>query len=116
MTLLSAPPRSGRFWLVSLAIPASYLFIGGVALAVLARQLGNFVTLDEVDFWLHRAEQFLAAIEAGDFAATALSTHPGVTTMWLGSLGILLRHGLTATGWLIDQPFPTMLALMRLPV
>jgi 4-amino-4-deoxy-L-arabinose transferase-like glycosyltransferase len=90
--------------------------IGVVALILRAQRLGSFVTLDEIDFWLHRSEQFLAAIQSGDFAATALSTHPGVTTMWLGSMGILLRGGLAAAGWLTVQPFPTTLALMRLPV
>ncbi|HET9224158.1 MAG TPA: glycosyltransferase family 39 protein, partial [Roseiflexaceae bacterium] len=116
MTSPSAVPRGRRFRITSLTIPASYVFIGAVALALVGRHLGSFVTLDEIDFWLRRSEQFLAALETGDFAATALSTHPGVTTMWLGSLGVLLRHGLAATGWLVDQPFPTMLALMRLPV
>jgi 4-amino-4-deoxy-L-arabinose transferase-like glycosyltransferase len=83
---------------------------------LLTQQLGSFVTLDEIDFWLRRSEQFLRAIQIGDYAATALSTHPGVTTMWLGSLGILLRDSLVVAGWLADQSFPTTLALMRLPV
>jgi 4-amino-4-deoxy-L-arabinose transferase-like glycosyltransferase len=116
MTSLSAAPRGRRSRIASLTIPASYLFIGAVALALLTQHLGSFVTLDEIDFWLRRSEQFLAAIQTSDFAATALSTHPGVTTMWLGSLGILLRRGLAATGWPVDQSFPTTLALMRLPV
>ncbi len=116
MTSLSVAPRGRRSRLTSLTIPASYLFIGAVALALLTQQLGSFVTLDEIDFWLRRSEQFLAAIRTGDYASTALSTHPGVTTMWLGSIGILLRDRLAATGWLVDQSFPTTLALMRLPV
>src|SRR5262245_16218466 len=112
MTLLSATPHGRRSRLTSLAILASYLFIGTVALILLTRQLGSFVTLDEIDFWLRRSQQFLTALQTGDYAATALSTHPGVTTMWLGGAGIILRDGLAAGGWPIDRSFPTTLALM----
>ena len=33
-------------------------------------------------------------IRTGDFAATAITAHPGVTTMWLGAAGIVLRRAL----------------------
>jgi hypothetical protein len=86
-------------------------------LAILPRILflGSFVTSDEANFWLQRSATFLQAIRTGDYAATAISTHPGVTTMWLGSAGILLREALL--GWhLVEPGFSTRLALMQLPV
>ncbi|MFL5801511.1 MAG: glycosyltransferase family 39 protein [Roseiflexaceae bacterium] len=94
----------------------SYLLIGLVALVPRIWDLGGFVTLDEINFWLRRSEEFLKAIQSGDYAATALAPHPGVTTMWLGSAGIVLRRALLATGLLADESFPTRLALLRLPV
>jgi hypothetical protein len=77
--------------------------------------LGGFVTLDESNFWFDRSERFLEAIQSGNFADTAIRPHPGVTTMWLGSSGILLRRTLLEWGVLDAMPYQTMLALMRLP-
>jgi 4-amino-4-deoxy-L-arabinose transferase-like glycosyltransferase len=94
----------------------SYLMIGLVALKFRTQDLGGFVTLDEINFWIHRSETFLKALQSGDYAATAISTHPGVTTMWLGSAGILLRRALFTWGFLNDHSFSMMLALIRLPV
>ncbi len=93
----------------------SYVLVGVVALLLLSLNLDVFVVGDEVDFWLPRSERFLNAIQSGDYADTAISTHPGVTTMWLGSAGILLRRTLLAWGVFHEMPFPLMLALMRLP-
>ncbi|HWQ14853.1 MAG TPA: glycosyltransferase family 39 protein [Roseiflexaceae bacterium] len=84
------------------------------ALLPRALDLGGFLTLDEANFWLARSEAFLAALRRGDWAATAISTHPGVTTMWLGAAGLLLREALVDPG-LLPGDFPTALALMRLP-
>jgi 4-amino-4-deoxy-L-arabinose transferase-like glycosyltransferase len=78
--------------------------------------LGSFVTVDEIAFWIPRSDAFLRAIQAGDFPATAISTHPGVTTMWLGSAGVVLRRALLAAGLLHDDSFATVLAFYRLPV
>jgi len=39
------------------------------------------------DMWHHRSVAFAKAILEGDWSATLLAPHPGVTTMWLGSLG-----------------------------
>jgi 4-amino-4-deoxy-L-arabinose transferase-like glycosyltransferase len=97
-------------------ISISYLLIALIALAPRVLSLGSFVTFDEIAFWLPRSDAFLRAIQAGDFPATAISTHPGVTTMWLGSIGILLRRALQAWGLLQNDAFPTVLALFRLPV
>jgi 4-amino-4-deoxy-L-arabinose transferase-like glycosyltransferase len=90
---------------------------GSIALAAAVPRLpdlGGFLTVDEANFWLMRSARFLAALERGDFAATALSTHPGVTTMWAGALGIRLGEWL-ATAGLVGLDYPTFLALARLP-
>lgn len=93
----------------------SYLMIGLAALLPRVLNLGLFLSGDEGNFWLRRSETFLHALQAGDYAATAISTHPGVTTMWLGSAGIVLRRALFESGLLRDETFSTVLALMRLP-
>ncbi len=94
------------------------VWIGLSLLALLPRvlHLGIFVTDDEINFWLQRSETFLNALLTGDPGATAISTHPGVMTMWLGSIGILLRRGLVAAGFTESVGFPLLLGLMQLPV
>lgn len=90
----------------------------GVALAALiprVADLGGFVTVDEANFWITRSHTFLNALRTGDFAATAISTHPGVTTMWLGAAGILLQRFLVDAGLLPSVTFATALTLLRLP-
>jgi hypothetical protein len=94
----------------------SYLVLGIVALSVRLGKLGSYVTLDEVNFWIYRSETFLSAMRQGNYSETALSTHPGVTTMWLGSFGIMLRNYLTDLGWVHNTDFATRLAFMRFPV
>jgi hypothetical protein len=87
-----------------------------LALAPRALALGRFVTVDEAYHWFDRARQFLGAIRAGDWAATNLIGHPGVTTMWLGALGVAAHQALAAWG-LAAWPDPEMLRFMfRLPV
>jgi 4-amino-4-deoxy-L-arabinose transferase-like glycosyltransferase len=53
-------------------------------------QLDDFYTTDEAYFWQGRVARFAAAVSMGDWAATNQTGHPGVTTMWLGSLGRML--------------------------
>jgi 4-amino-4-deoxy-L-arabinose transferase-like glycosyltransferase len=53
---------------------------------------------------------------AGNFAATAISTHPGVTTMWLGGAGLLLRDALSDSGLVAQTSFASALAIVRLPL
>jgi 4-amino-4-deoxy-L-arabinose transferase-like glycosyltransferase len=77
--------------------------------------LGQFITNDEANFWMRRSAQFLAALGAGDFAGTAISTHPGVTTTWLGGAGLLL-HDALRTANLVDSSFATQLGMLQLPV
>lgn len=42
--------------------------------------------------WLNRSNTFTQAFSEGDFEACLQSYHPGVTTMWLGGLGIWTRY------------------------
>jgi hypothetical protein len=97
------------------ALPA-YLLIGIPALLLRVLDLGRFLNSDEINFWIDRSHTFLRAIQSGDFAATAISTHPGVTTMWAGSAGVLLRRMLFEQGILTEETFPILLTLMRVPV
>jgi 4-amino-4-deoxy-L-arabinose transferase-like glycosyltransferase len=93
----------------------SYLAIGLAALLPRVLDLGQFLTGDEANFWLRRSDIFLGAIRSGNWAATAISTHPGITTMWLGSAGLLLQDALLGSGIVRDGSFATFLALTRLP-
>ncbi len=97
-------------------ILGSYILIGIISLALRTADLGSFANEDEVRYWLSRSQTFLNALQTGDFGATAITTHPGVTTMWLGSVGILLRRALRAWHIVQEIDFPLRLALMRLPV
>jgi 4-amino-4-deoxy-L-arabinose transferase-like glycosyltransferase len=76
--------------------------------------LGQFVTIDEVNSWMVRSAYFLRGISTGDLSATAQSAHPGVTTMWLGALGLLLHAALAARSLIDPADFTTRLALMQL--
>jgi hypothetical protein len=97
-------------------ISISYVLLALIALMPRVLNLGSFVTVDEIAFWIRRSDTFLRAIQSGDFPATAIASHPGVTTMWLGSAGAVLRRALLAAGLLHDDSFATVLAFYRLPV
>jgi 4-amino-4-deoxy-L-arabinose transferase-like glycosyltransferase len=75
-----------------------------------------FVTVDEAYHWLERALRFRQALLAGDYAATNLVGHPGVTTMWLGALGLHLRSWLIGAGMVDGDSLFIYRALARLPV
>jgi 4-amino-4-deoxy-L-arabinose transferase-like glycosyltransferase len=94
----------------------SYVILGLVALLPRVWGLGNFALEDETRHWIERSTTFLAALQRGDFAATALSNHPGVTTMWLGSMGNLLHRLLLTWGLIKTDAFPTTFALMQFPI
>ncbi len=53
--------------------------------------LKQYATPDEPS-WVWRSINFSRALAEGDWADTAQMGHPGVTTMWLGSLGILVKR------------------------
>ncbi len=100
--------------------PLDLPFVLVVLLALLPRVTGldDFLTFDEAYHWIGRTERFAAGVAAGDWAATYQTGHPGVSLMWLGSIGILLERVLQTQDWLAPAS-PTLLehlALMRLPV
>lgn len=66
-------------------------FLFAVALLPRLLALDAFLTPDEYR-WLGRSRGFLGGLLSGDWAATLQTGHPGVTTMWTGSLGILYRY------------------------
>ena len=69
------------------------LIILALALFARAGALKNYVTPDE-PAWVLRSLNFSQALARGDWAATAQMGHPGVTTMWLGSLGIAVKRAI----------------------
>ena len=69
-----------------------------------------FVTRDE-PLWVYRSLRFLTAISTGQLASTFQSEHPGVTTMWLGSLGLMAYR---AAGLGSDDDWTWLAALPKL--
>jgi hypothetical protein len=104
--------RTHSFWWTL----TTYVFIFVAALLPRAIELGRFVTFDEASFWIQRSQTFLQAIQQGNYAATAISPHPGVTTMWLGSAGILLHDFLSGSAILSTDTFAARLGMMQLAV
>lgn len=87
-----------------------------LAFASRALALGDFVTIDEASKWFERSEGFLQALREGDFADTNQTGHPGVTTMWLGSAGVLAHQWLVDMGRVAPDDLTTYRVLLRLPV
>ncbi len=63
------------------------LIIGAIAIVPRCLGLADFFTLDEPYHWIARVRLFAEALRAHDWAATDITGHPGVTTMWLGTIG-----------------------------
>jgi 4-amino-4-deoxy-L-arabinose transferase-like glycosyltransferase len=74
---------------ISNLLLSAFLFSIGFLPRVLA--LNAFLTPDEFR-WVSRSRDFLGGVLSGNWAATLQTGHPGVTTMWTGSLGILYRY------------------------
>ncbi len=55
-------------------------------------RLDYFLMVDE-NLWYQRSANFLQALTSGRLAETVQTGHPGVTTMWSGTLGLLLAYG-----------------------
>ncbi len=69
----------------------SALIIFVLAFITRAGAIKQYVTPDE-PIWVLRSLNFATALSRGDWAGTAQIGHPGVTTMWLGSIGITLKR------------------------
>jgi hypothetical protein len=116
--LISARQHETSPPLAALRLPDHLIVVSLFLLALLPRLLapGDFWTADEAKHWSVRVDTFLPAIQEGDYAATNLVGHPGVTTMWLGSLGVLLYDGLAGLGVVgPDDPALTRMFL-RVPI
>lgn len=88
------------------------LSLGLFLIALLPRVfgLGVFVTADEAK-WIYRSAQFLGALLRWDLSGTMVNLTPGVTTTWLGSLGLATYYmlhrsevGLPFVAWLASLP------------
>ena len=95
--------------------PALIALLLGVA-ALLPRILGlaDFITTDEAYHWIARTERFADAIADRRWADTLQTGHPGVTVMWLGSLGLALERTI-GPGWDGAPALAAHLAWLRLP-
>jgi 4-amino-4-deoxy-L-arabinose transferase-like glycosyltransferase len=94
------------------------LAVSLVALVPRAFGLHLGLTTDEAYHWIgYRSAEFLSAVGGGRFAETMITGHPGVTTMWLGSAGLLAERALQQVGLLQSPPTTAAhLILMRLPM
>ncbi len=103
--LTSQPVRFNRL-AANLALSAAIFLL---ALLPRAYDLGRFVTADEAK-WVYRSAQFAGALLRGDFAATSVNLTPGVTTTWVGSVGLGWHYwrnpvaGLSLADWLAGLP------------
>lgn len=90
-----------------------------VAFALRAADLHRILTVDEAYHWFARAAAFQTALMQGDLAGTNIIGHPGVTTMWLGAIGLWVQQGLAGLGILpapdLAVPVPTWI-MLRLPI
>jgi 4-amino-4-deoxy-L-arabinose transferase-like glycosyltransferase len=99
--------------------------IGFFILANLPRLSGldAFMMADEF-LWIYRSRNFLVFLANGNWLRTFQTGHPGVTTTWLGSLGLWIYHRFATGSSLLEAwyslnlcTFSTeLLPLIRLPV
>jgi hypothetical protein len=72
-------------------ILAASVFV--LALVLRLAPLNRYVTPDE-PAWVLRSLRFSEALAEGDLSSVPDTGHPGVTTMWLGSLGLRIQRWL----------------------
>lgn len=77
------------------------LLLFSLAFWLRVTDLTHFVTADEHN-WVYRSGLFLGALLQGDWAGTSVWLTPGVTTTWLGSLGLSAYYQTYQT--IINQP------------
>src|SRR5581483_7572722 len=99
--------RSGAGGMLHRLTPA-LLCLSIMALAALPRltSIDRSLTADE-PVWFERASRFGAALAAGDWGGTELARHPGVTTLWLGALGMGLARAQSLDGARLDRLAPS---------
>lgn len=105
-----------RNWCVGLTIFA-------IALIPRAIPSGMFMDPDSSVFWIERTRGFLEALRGGDPALFAPALHPGVTLMWLTSLGLgawhliepLVRQDpVMAFAWVLKLPIAVVTSILAL--
>lgn len=107
--------RQSKPTLSTLSI-ALLLFCIALVPRLLAR--GDIITVDEAYHWFDRVHVFLTAVLQGDYASTNIVGHPGVTTMWLGAMGLQIHTSLADVGWIASADAnPALLhAFLRAPI
>lgn len=114
---LSIPIGSGRLG-ATLQTLAVVLFLPAlVALTTLlprALGLADFFTTDESHNWIRATGVFAYAVSIGRWEDTNLIGHPGVTLMWLGSLGLQLERLALSVGLIAPPDRLEHLAWLRL--
>lgn len=66
------------------------MFLTMIFIAIRLPSLGQYVTADEPTYFRDSAA-FLYATTHGEFGKTYRIVHPGVTTMWMGAAGYILK-------------------------
>src|SRR5215213_750996 len=74
--------RLKNLWIAAMT---GMIVLAAVTPRLMARDV--YVTLDE-DNWLKRTAGFAYALSSGELRRTYQNGHPGVTTMWLGMIGM----------------------------
>src|SRR5688500_14755587 len=113
----AVPASRARVWPGARVWPRLAIATGLGLLALLPRVWGlaDFLTTDEAFHWIGRVERFAGAIRSGDWAATWQTGHPGVTQMWLGTLGVWIERVAVEQGWMAIPSRVEHLARLRLP-
>jgi len=116
-TVLDVVSRRG--WLRTVGIGVA-LFL--IALAPRVVGLDVFLTIDE-GFCLQMSTRFVLSLMQADWAHTFQHGWPGVTTTWLGGLGLIVRYlwkGQSTAGTLVEflrgvHLEPSLMPFLRLP-
>ena len=99
----------------------SFVLVALILLTFLPRtlSLSKHWSSDE-DLWMQRSQTFFFALKNGQFKETLPAYHPGVPTMWLGSLALWSTYltNSPVKSDVEDTNFytPAMLARVRLPI
>lgn len=84
-------PSSGQKILLKLSLNLLLAILFILALALRLAPAGRYVTPDE-PAWVYRAIRFSDALLARNWSDIPVTGHPGVTTMWLGTLGVTVQR------------------------
>lgn len=102
-----------------LRLPVASVVIGFMLflIALFPRTLGlnDFFTTDEAYHWIDRVGGFRYALSKGRWSETILTGHPGVTIMWLGTIGYWLEDLWRSWGAFDQLSRLDHLAWLRLP-